>query len=418
MSDADTEYVLVTEYFHPEVATTGQLLTDLAVGLTDRGLDVTVYTGQPNYHSGTTEKQPRISRHQGVLVKRIRAPQLRQTSLARRLFNWSVFTMWMFFRLLLSRGADEREIIFVSNPPVLPVVLWPLCRLRGWEYTYIVHDVYPDAAVEAGFLSEEHALTRLWQKLQRGALADANHVVALGPAMRDRILELGGERLDADTVEVIHHWEDPSVIRPLPKEENQFAQEHDLVDTFTVLYSGNIGVNHDLRTLIQAAARLADRNIKFLIIGDGDKKAEVVRQAERLGVGETVTFLPYQPSKKLPETLTVGDVSVVSVCDGMKGVCVSSKLYTSLAAGAPVLVISDANDDEQQIVERHDAGIGVTSGDVDGVTTAIDTWMSNPELVDRQGSNARHALQQHYRKAQSIDQYYELLTGNAPETTA
>ena len=51
MADANKEYVLVTEYFHPDTASTGQLMTDLAVGLEERGLDMIVLTGQSNYHS-------------------------------------------------------------------------------------------------------------------------------------------------------------------------------------------------------------------------------------------------------------------------------------------------------------------------------------------------------------------------------
>jgi len=131
MSEQNKEYVLVTEYFHPDTASTGQLMTDLAVGLQERGLDMTVYTGQPNYHSGENTQQPWISEYNDVLVKRIRAPQLRQSSLSRRLFNWAIFTIWMFGTMLVSQTEKEREIIFVSNPPFLPVAMWLVCRLRG-----------------------------------------------------------------------------------------------------------------------------------------------------------------------------------------------------------------------------------------------------------------------------------------------
>jgi len=130
MTDANKEHVLVTEYFHPDTASTGQLMTDLAVGLEECGLDMTVLTGQPNYHSGENEKQPHVSTHEGVQVKRIRAPQVRQSSIPRRLFNWGVFTVWMFVVMLLSRTEKEREVIFVSNPPFLPVAMWLACRIR------------------------------------------------------------------------------------------------------------------------------------------------------------------------------------------------------------------------------------------------------------------------------------------------
>jgi glycosyltransferase involved in cell wall biosynthesis len=415
MTDRDREYVLVTEYFHPETAATGQLLTDLAVGLKERGLDVSVYTGQPNYHGKEHGREPSTSVYEGVPVHRIRAPQLQQSSTLRRGFNWVVFSIWMFVRLLLSSPDGERELLVVSNPPSLPPVVWLVCRIHGWEYTYIVHDIYPDIASAAGYFAEGGLCYRLWTVIQRQSLGDSRRVVALGPAMRERLLRLGGDQLAPEQVEIVHNWADETVLQPREKANNWFAKREDLVDTFTVLYSGNIGINHDLETAVRAAARLKDDPVTFLIIGDGDRKEQVRALAERTGVAEgTVRFLPYQDRKDLPYTLTAGDVSLVTVSEGMKGLCVSSKLYTSLAAGTPILVIAEPGDDEATVVEQHDAGIHVTQGDVAGVVDAVTGWMENPVLVEQQGKNARTALENNYTKARAIDEYYELLTGSPP----
>lgn len=416
MGSTETEYVLVTEYFHPDTASTGQLMTDLATGLQERGLDMTVYTGQPNYHSGENETQPRRSTYEGVLVKRIRAPQVRQSSLVRRLFNWGVFTVWMFFALLVSRSEREREVAFVSNPPFLPVAMWMVCRIRGWDYTYIVYDLYPDQPVELGHVREHGIIDRVWTSLNRRAFRGAKHVVALGPVMKDRISEQAGPQFDEDKVTIIHNWESEEFIKPLDKTQNWFSKEHDLVDPFTVLYSGNVGEFHDLETLVRAAAAFDDENVTFLIIGEGDNKETIVTLAETLGVRDgTVQFLPYQPWDDLPYSLTSGDVSVVTVKEGFEGVCVSSKLYTAMAAGMPVLGIVQSDDDEARIIDTFDAGIHVEQGDVDSVVDAIETWRSNPEKRKDQGKNARVAFEEYFTKDHSIDRYYRMLTGKTLE---
>lgn len=410
MSAPETECVLVTEYFHPDTASTGQLMSDLAVGLQERGLDMTVYTGQPNYHSGENEKQPRVSTHEGVLVKRIRAPQLRQSSFARRGFNWVVFTAWMFVTLLVSRPGRDRELVFVSNPPFLPTAMWLVCVLRGWEYTFIVYDLYPDFAVEAGFFEENGVIDRVWSRLNRSVFSRAANIVALGPVMRDRISRNAGSDLDAEKIAIIHNWEDEEFINPMSKAENPFSQEHSLVEPFTLLYSGNIGGNHDLETVVRAATAFADDDVVILIIGEGDYKDQVVRLAEDLGLrGDTIRFLPYQPLENLPYSLTCGDVSIVTVEEGLEGICVSSKLYTALAAGRPVLVIAQSHDDEARILDDCDAGIHVPQGDIDGVVEAIEAWRNNPDLVEKHGHNARAAFEDRFTKEQSLDAYYRLL---------
>jgi len=411
MADANKEYVLVTEYFHPDTASTGQLMTDLAVGLEERGLDMTVLTGQPNYHSGENEKQPRVSTHEGVQVKRIRAPQVRQSSIPRRLFNWGIFTVWMFVVMLLGQTEKEREVIFVSNPPFLPVAMWLACRIRGWDYTYIVYDLYPDQPVELDYIPEGSIPHRIWDLLNRRAFLAAKHIVALGPVMKERISRNAGPKFDESKVEIIHNWEDEEFIQPMDKEENWFSEEHGLVDQFTVLYSGNIGDFHDLETLVEAAAEFEDEDVGFLIIGEGDNKSNIVSLAEELDIkGDTVEFLPYQPWDDLPYSLTSGDVSVVTVKEGFEGICVSSKLYTAMAAGDPVLTIAQPDDDESRIVEQFDAGIHVSQGDVDGIIDAIERWKSTPELVEKQGENAREAFEENFTVDESIDDYYRILT--------
>lgn len=415
MATSETEYVLVTEYFHPDTASTGQLMTDLAVGLQERDLDMTVYTGQPNYHSGDNEKQPRVATYEGVLVKRIRAPQVRQSSLPRRLFNWAVFTAWMFVALLIDRPRRDREVIFVSNPPFLPVAMWLVCAVRGWNYTYIVYDLYPDQPVELGHITEAGLIDRVWSSLNRRAFLAAKHVVALGPVMKERISDQAGPTFDEDAVVIIHNWEDPEFVEPVDKEDNWFSREHGLVEPFTVLYSGNIGEFHDLETLVEAAAHFADENVKFLIIGEGDNRETIVDLAESRQIrGDTVEFLPYQPWDDLPYSLTSGDVSVVTVKEGFEGVCVSSKLYSAMAAGMPVLGIVQSDDDEARIIETFDAGMHVEQGDVDGIVDAIETWRASPDRIDEQGANARTAFEDHFTRRRSVDRYYRMLTGESP----
>lgn len=409
MSEREREYVLIAQYFHPDTASTGQLMTDLAVGLQQRGLDMTVYTTQPNYHSGDFEKQPRTETYEGVEINRIRAPQFKQTNLLRRAFNWIVYTLWMSFVLLLSRSQQDRKIVFVSNPPFFAIPMWVVCRLRGWEYTYIVYDLWPEKGIEFGFYRADGVIDRLWSWLHKRAFVAADTVVTLGPAMRDNILAYAPDTLD-DRIEIVHNWADAEFITPKQKSDNWFSHEHGLVDRFSLLYSGNIGLFHDLETPIRAASSFDPDEFCFLVVGEGDNKDPMMTIADDLGVrDETVEFLPYQPYEDLPYSLTCADVAVVTVQEGFEGTCVSSKLYTALASGQPVLVIAKPGSDEAHVVEKHDAGAQVAQGDVESLVDQIRRWKSNPAIVEAQGKNAREAFEKQYTKEQSTDAYYQIL---------
>jgi glycosyltransferase involved in cell wall biosynthesis len=317
----------------------------------------------------------------------------------------------MAIALLVSRPRRDRELMVVSNPPMLPVAIWFVAKIRGWDYTYIVYDLYPDQPVELGYIEEGSLLDRTWTRLQRCAFQGAKHIVALGPVMKERITRNAGSDFDPTKIEIIHNWEDEEFIEPMAKEKNWFSKEHNLVEPLTVFYSGNIGEFHDLETVVKAASEFEDDDVQFLIIGEGDNKQNIVNLAKERGLeGNTVCFLPYQDWDDLPYSLTSGDISIVTVREGFEGVCVSSKLYTAMAAGKPVLCIAQPYDDESRIVEESEAGIQVSQEDVDGVVEAIRTWQNSRALIEEQGANARTVFEQNFTTDESVDAYYSLLT--------
>jgi glycosyltransferase involved in cell wall biosynthesis len=83
-----------------------------------------------------------------------------------------------------------------------------------------------------------------------------------------------------------------------------------------------------------------------------------------------------------------------------------------MAAGMPVITIAQPYDDESRIVDQFEAGIQVPQDDVSGIVNAIETWRQDPDLVNQQGANARQAFEEHFTTDDSIDEYYELLTGS------
>jgi len=232
---------------------------------------------------------------------------------------------------------------------------------------------------------------------------------AVGEVMRETVIDRTNAGLSEEDVSVIHNWADEDFIEPLAKADNQFSETHGLLDRFTLLYSGNIGLFHDLETVTRAMPAVDD-DVVFQVIGEGDNKERIVEIAEKLGVrGDKVRFLPYQPLEDLPYTLTSGDVSIVTVKEEFKGICVSSKLYTSLAAGMPILAVVADGSDEAKIVNEHDAGVQVTQGETEAVAEAVEHWIADPDLVERQGWNARQAFETRFTKSESVDAYYRLL---------
>jgi glycosyltransferase involved in cell wall biosynthesis len=411
MTEPERSLTVLIEYFYPEEASTAQLLTDLTTGLSGR-FDVSVITAYPYYHDDDRKVSvPKHSTHEGVDVTRVRATRFDTDSLPRRVVNWLSFTLLVTLRLLAGRGRSD-VLLVLSNPPILPLAAWVNKRLRGTPYVYLVYDMYPDMPVGLGLLSEDSRIVAAWERVMPSIYRDADRIVVLGESMERRLTEkmADDDGFDPEKIEVIPNWADGEFIEPVDKADNEFATEHGTTDRFTLLYSGNIGRFHELRTTIDAMAALEHRgrtDVQFLVIGDGARKAELQGYVDELGL-ETVQFLPFQAKERLPETLTCGDASLVGIKPEMEGMCVSAKLYTSLAAGLPVLAVVGAGDEVARVVREHDCGASIEPGDATAAADVIARWADDPAEAERLGEKARAVFEDRYTREHAVAAYGDL----------
>lgn len=416
MSNSQLSVRILTEYFHPEEASTAQLMTELATGLTEE-FEVSVVTAMPNYHADDRSVDiDSRSHYRGVDVSRLRSTRFDKDSLPLRVINWVSFTALTLFHLL-RRGGDEDVFLVLSNPPILPFAAWAHKRIRGTPYVYVIYDMYPDMPVTLGMISEDSIVARAWERAMQMLYRDADRIVVLGDSMERRLTEKHGNdsEFDPDKIEVIPNWEDGKFIRPQDKHKNEFACEHGTVEPFTLLYSGNIGRFHELRTAVDAIKRLESQgrtDIQLLIIGEGAQKTDL-KEYVKLEEIENVRFLPFQPLELLPETLTCADASLVGIQQRMVGMCVSSKLYSSLAAGMPILGIVGEGDEVARVLNKHDCGTHVLPGDSGTAADVLARWADDRALVEELGRNARTCFEARYTKNHAVSAYEDLLLSTA-----
>ncbi|MFD1646076.1 glycosyltransferase family 4 protein [Haloarchaeobius litoreus] len=398
----------MSQFFHPDTSANASVLSELAVGLEARGFDIAVVTGQPAYASeDRTEKQPTRETYEGVGIRRIFSTRFdKNESTAKRMVNDAVFFFSAFVHLLFRR--DETGVLLLPTaPPFLPILGWVLSRVRGYEYVPIVLDLYPDLAVELDYLSEGGVVYRVWDWLNRRAYRNATLTVTIGETMEETLERKYGPCETA----VVHNWEDGSVIQPKAKADNEFSEEHGLVEPTTVLYSGNHGMHHDLESVVEAAATLEEKRddeLRFQFIGEGGRKATLVGMADEQNL-DSVSFLPYQPVERLPESLTSGDIAVVSMQEGVEGLCVSSKFYTAIASGQAILAIANEETEIARIVAESDCGIRVDPKHPDQIVSAIEYWLDNPDEMRTMGERARSVFEERYEREEAIDRYASVL---------
>ncbi len=209
-------------------------------------------------------------------------------------------------------------------------------------------------------------------------------------------------------IKIIHNWEDPEFIKPVKKKDNPFAVKHGYDKQLTLLYSGNLGQHHDLTTIVKTAEKVKKLPVKFVLIGEGAQKRKLQEYVKEKNLNN-VDFHPYQPLEKLPETLTCADVSMVSEDLRATGLCVSCKIYSSLASGQAILAMVDKNSDIAHIVKECNCGIQVKQGDMEEVEEAVKFWLSNPEKLHSMGKNGRKCFEDKFTLKEAIESYAKVL---------
>jgi len=396
--------LLVNQFFFPEVAAVAQLMTDLAEDLSDKGIHVSVLCGRVKYSRKQDSYSESDQLSAGVKVHRVPALNIPGRSGFVRAVNYLSFHLAALLRTVFLPRSDC--VVVFTNPPLIGIVGWLLKRLRGARFIQVTEDLYPDVAVELGFLRRDSFLTRVAERLSAFLLRHSDHVIALGEAMKDVLVSKGAER---GRVSIIPNWADGSKIFPIERTSNLFLDRHGLQGKFVVEYSGHMGEAHDFMTILEAAKRLtSDESIVFLLIGDGPRKPEITAFTQKHNLNN-VLILPYQDRSALPFTLSAADIALISLKPGLEPFMFPCKLYGIMAAGRPFIYIGSPQGEISHVGNEAGCGITVPVGEVDQLVESILKIKQNDELRQKMGQNAREYFLENFERKIATDKYYALL---------
>lgn len=269
-------------------------------------------------------------------------------SIWHRLISWIIGTIQTF--ILVNTTYKKCHLFFTSNPPTLAFL--PLINRR--KYSILIYDIYPDGLIAGKFLSQTSLLTRCWKSRNMRYFKQAMNIFTLTETMAKTL----SCYVQLDQIKVISPWALFSNDAAVDQYENKFTKKHRLSNKFLVMYSGNIGLGHNVESLMEVARILNDRlDILFIIIGEGWNKKLVEKKASEYGLINCV-ILPFQDSEMFRHSLSAADLGVVSIPSEGANVCAPSKTYNLLSLNIPLLCITEGHTELAKLVNTF--GIGRT----------------------------------------------------------
>ena len=398
-TSAGTLWIL-TEVYYPEVISTGHYLTAIAEGLA-ADQTVKVITGQPKHMSRGLRAAKRETLN-GVEIFRVAGTTLDKDFLPFRLLNMLTIGLSIFFRSLsLFRNGDR--VMVVTAPPSLPVTTAIACLIRGASYTLCVQDSYPEILVAVGAAKPDSLFVRFVNHANRFVYKHASKIIVMGRDMNE-LFARKTYGLDIPIV-TIPNWADLESIQPQPREQNELLTELGIADKFVFMYAGNIGHPTDIETIAAAAHILLDqKQFHFVFIGAGAKKAWLEKTVAERRLSN-VTILDYRPRSEQIVFLNACDVGLVALIEGMWGTAMPSRTYNIMAAGKPILALTDEGSELARVIDEDDVGTHIVPGNARLLVEAIEKMYSTPSDLAKMGERARAAAVSKYSPGQAIDAY-------------
>jgi putative colanic acid biosynthesis glycosyltransferase WcaI len=400
--------VLVEQFYWPEGWGGAQLPRDLSVALVAEGWNVEVLCGADQYASiaGDGSYDPRKSGVRIRRVPRVISGLIHRLKLLRQL--------WFYFAAVPMLVFGRRPDIYVAqtNPPLVVPIVACIARARRRPYLIIAQDIYPEIMFAHGMSQRDGLLGRLLVRIFASAYRHAERVVALGAVMAARLNSKG---VLPERIEVISNWATGDV-RVDRGDGNKLRDEWGLAGCFVILYSGNIGIAHDVETPITALRMLLEKSsqARLVFVGNGSRLADARHAAAEARVSHAVQFRALVTGDRLPQTLGLAQIALVTLRDGFEGLVVPSKLLGYMARGIPTLYVGPHSDVEQMLVESG-GGICVRNGDAQAACSRLRELMSRAEDLASMGAAAERYYQDNLSQERALRKYVKLFDSVLPD---
>ena len=204
------------------------------------------------------------------------------------------------------------DVVIASS--TYPMDIWPACRIAkmaGAKLVFEIHDLWPLTPMELGAMSRRHPFIMLLQAAEDYAYRHADTIVSMLPKVHDYVESRGVPR---DKLHIVPNGVDPwewatGNVGLQPNVEAALSAIRD-AGNFIVGYAGTHGVSNSLHTLLDAAARMRNEKVAFVLVGGGPEKAGLQRraQAERL---QNVRFIDPIAKEQIPALLERFDIAYI-----------------------------------------------------------------------------------------------------------
>jgi len=400
-------FVLVTQYFPPEIGGGSQRSVGFAEELNKLGLNVTVVTPFPSYlidSARTKFKLYEKTTQDGYTIYRTFVYASDRGNNIKRILYYGSFMLSSLYVALFK--LKKVDYILTIAPPLftgIPGVL--VKKIKNAKLVFDIGDLWPESATELGYIKSSWII-KLAQKLE--------HWIYINSALVNVVTKLTQERLTKShgfikKLLYIPNFVNTEIIKRIDK-DNDLVEKYNLRDKIVFGYAGNIGSAQGLKIITNAAKITLDRkDIVYVIIGDGVEKDIIEEEIKKNNLSNVILLPPVSRTDVVKYLMLFQVMIIPLVKRDLFKITIPSKLYESMAAEIPILLCVDG--EARKIMEEADCGIFIEPENYQMLAEKVIYLASHPDEIITLGKNAREECLKFFACSTVIKNFYnELIT--------
>ncbi len=391
--------LVVSQYFWPE----NFRINAIVESMVERGIEVEVLTGKPNYpegdiYTGYCAWGCQTEQWKGALLHRVPLFPRGRNSHLRLLLNYGSF---IFFGMISGSWLLRKRqynVIFVYglSPILLALPALFIGWLKGKKVIIWVQDLWPESLSATGYIRNRFIIGAVRQVV-RFIYRHADLLLVQSRAFEEPVRALA-----SDTPIVYYPNSVDDTFSVPAKSEPPLVPGLD--KKFLVMFAGNIGTAQAVDVIVDAASHLkAYTDIHFVVLGDGSCREEMLKEAQQRGL--TNLNLPGRfPVETMPGFMQKASALLVTLADRpIFEVTVPNKIQAYLAAGRPV--IACLNGEGARLVAEAGAGMATPAEDAQALAdTILRLYRLSPVEREKMGENGRRYYQEHFDHDHLVDE--------------
>jgi glycosyltransferase involved in cell wall biosynthesis len=398
--------LVLADAFTPEVVAVS--IRTLAHGKfwISQGHEVTVVTSAPNYPRGKVFEGYKNKLYQeefieGIRVIRVGTYMTANEGVIKRTLDYFSFTL---STVLQCWRLPKCDVIIATSPTILSAMAGSIISwLKRTPWVFEVRDLWPASIV--AFVVSQSPHLKLVEKYELFMYRHATRVIVLTHSFKRDLVSRG---INPDKIVVVTNGIE---VNKFKRPDSVVEAREELkvgVDDFLVGYVGTTGMAHGLETVLEAADLCRDdKSIRFLIMGEGAKRADLEVQAAEMKL-DNLMFKDFVPHDQVIKYLSAMNMSIVHLRpDPLFKTVIPSKIFEAMALGLPT--IHAVEGESAEIVAKAGSGVCVPSGDPQAIAEQVRRFRKDPDALSKMAAAGQHVARTEYDRAALAGEISEVL---------